>query len=180
MSNDVRSSLRLLRRTLALAGALSAVLVAGAATATGDVQPGVLERKLDAPLRLFALQPESALKLYDHRLSPLPESGSALEKSSPATRADTLRTGVAPNWSGLTGKNVIVGIIDDGLDFRHRDFRKVDGTTRLLGLWDQRANGAAGAPPAGFTYGGECTPVMLNSSMGGVAAIQAHIVTLTQ
>ena len=57
-----------------------------------------------------------------------------LNVSVPATGATLLRTGVAPNWTGSTGKGVIVGIVDDGLDFRHRDFRNVDGTTRLLGL----------------------------------------------
>ena len=92
-----------------------------------------------------------------------------LNVSVPATGASTLRTGTAPNWSGLTGKGVIVGIIDDGLDFRHLDFRKPDGSTRLLALWDQRAAGAAGQPPAGFTYGGECTPAMIAAAIGGDA-----------
>jgi subtilisin family serine protease len=93
-----------------------------------------------------------------------------LEVSVPATRADALRTGTAPNWTGGTGRNVIVGIVDDGLDFRHRDFRKPDGSTRVLGLWDQRASGAAGNPPAGFSYGGECTEAMINDAIGGNAA----------
>jgi minor extracellular serine protease Vpr len=93
-----------------------------------------------------------------------------LDISVPATRADALRTGTPGNWIGGTGKGVIVGILDDGVDFRHRDFRKPDGTTRILGLWDQRTSGAAGGPPAGFTYGGECTPAMINDAIGGNAA----------
>ena len=90
-----------------------------------------------------------------------------LDVSVPATRADALRTGTPQNWTGGTGRGVIVGIVDDGIDFRHRDFRKADGTTRLLALWDQRANGAAGSPPAGFSYGGECTQAMINDAIGG-------------
>ena len=90
-----------------------------------------------------------------------------LDVSVPATRADALRTGTAPNWTGGSGKGVIVGIADSGLDFRHRDFRKSDGTTRILGLFDQRESGAAGSPPAPFTYGGECTPAMINSAIAG-------------
>ena len=90
-----------------------------------------------------------------------------LDISVPATRADALRTGTPGAWTGGTGKGVIVGIVDDGVDFRHDDFRKADGTTRILGLWDQRASGAAGAPPAGFTYGGECTEAMINAALGG-------------
>lgn len=93
-----------------------------------------------------------------------------LDVSVPATRAEALRTGTGPNWTGITGKGVIVGIVDDGLDFRHRDFRKADGHTRLLGLWDQRATGAAGSPPQGFSYGGECTTAMIDAAIGGDAS----------
>ena len=93
-----------------------------------------------------------------------------LDVSVPATRADQLRAGTPGAWTAGTGRGVIVGIVDDGVDFRHRDFRKADGTTRILGLWDQRVSGAAGAPPAGFNYGGECTPAMINAALGGDAA----------
>lgn len=93
-----------------------------------------------------------------------------LNVSVPATRANLVRSGAAPNFSGATGAGVIVGVIDDGLDFRHLDFRRPDGSTRLLGLWDQRESGAAGTPPTGFAYGGECTPQMLNDAIGGNAA----------
>jgi subtilisin family serine protease len=38
-----------------------------------------------------------------------------------------------------TGKGVVVAFVDWGFDFAHSDFCNPDGTTRLLGLWDQRA-----------------------------------------
>ncbi|MBK7470171.1 MAG: hypothetical protein IPI73_05580 [Betaproteobacteria bacterium] len=94
---------------------------------------------------------------------------SRLNISVPSTGAGTLRSGAAPNWSGLTGKGVIVGVVDDGIDFRHRDFRNLDGTTRLLALWDQRDAGTSGQPPAGQAYGGECTVGMLNAAIAGDA-----------
>ena len=90
-----------------------------------------------------------------------------LNASVPATRATQIRTGTSPDLGGATGAGVIVGIVDDGLDFRHLTFRNTDGTTRLLGLWDQRAEGAAGSPPAGFNYGGECTVQMINDAING-------------
>src|SRR5262245_10051264 len=37
-----------------------------------------------------------------------------------------------------TGKGVVVGVLDWGIDFAHPDFLHPDGTTRLLRLWDQR------------------------------------------
>ena len=75
-----------------------------------------------------------------------------LNFSVPATKANLLRSGTAPNYNagGLTGKGVIVGIIDDGIDFRSLDFRNADGTTRLISLWDQRTSGGSNAsPPSG-------------------------------
>jgi minor extracellular serine protease Vpr len=37
---------------------------------------------------------------------------------------------------GLTGKGVIVAILDTGIDWRHPDFRRPDGTSRILYLYD--------------------------------------------
>lgn len=37
----------------------------------------------------------------------------------------------------LTGRGVLVAIIDSGIDYFHDDFRNEDGTTRILSLWDQ-------------------------------------------
>ncbi len=93
-----------------------------------------------------------------------------LNASVPATKAPQLRTGTSPNLGGFTGKGVIVGIVDDGLDFTHQDFRKTDGTSRLLALWDQRESGASGPVPSGFTYGGECDTASLSKARGAVGA----------
>lgn len=38
--------------------------------------------------------------------------------------------------SSLTGKGVIVAVIDTGIDWRHEDFIRPDGTSRILYLWD--------------------------------------------
>ncbi len=37
----------------------------------------------------------------------------------------------------LTGKGVIVAILDSGIDYSHPDFRNVDGSTRILALYDE-------------------------------------------
>jgi len=95
-----------------------------------------------------------------------------LNASVPATRATELRTGVLGSFTGVTGKGVIVGVVDDGLDFRHRDFRNADGSTRLLALWDQRQTATYGTPPSGFSYGTECTPQMLNDAIAGSGGCQ--------
>lgn len=56
-----------------------------------------------------------------------------------------------PAASGVAGgEGIIVAIVDSGCDFVHENFRREDGSTRLLKFWDQAGNGA-GEP--GFAYG---------------------------
>lgn len=38
---------------------------------------------------------------------------------------------------GLTGKGVIVAILDSGIDYSHPDFRNEDGSTRILTIYDE-------------------------------------------
>lgn len=37
----------------------------------------------------------------------------------------------------LTGKGVIVAVLDSGIDYSHPDFRNADGSTRILSLYDE-------------------------------------------
>lgn len=46
---------------------------------------------------------------------------------------------------GLTGKGVLVAVIDSGIDYTHPDFRNEDGTTRITALWDQTVGGQSGS-----------------------------------
>ena len=55
---------------------------------------------------------------------------------------------------GLTGKGILVGIVDSGVDYFHPDFRNEDGSTRILRLWDQSV---AGNPPENYVSGTEYT-----------------------
>jgi subtilisin family serine protease len=54
-------------------------------------------------------------------------------------------------WPGK-GAQVIVAVIDTGIDVFHESFRNADAgkTTRVLELWDQGATTGGVAPPAGF------------------------------
>ena len=42
---------------------------------------------------------------------------------------------------GLSGRNVIIGIADTGIDYTKDVFRFEDGTTKLLNIWDQTVDG---------------------------------------
>lgn len=54
---------------------------------------------------------------------------------------------------GYTGKGVVVGIIDTGLEFTHVNFRDADGNLRIKRVWKQ--GGTGGAAPQKFGYGVE-------------------------
>jgi uncharacterized protein (TIGR03437 family) len=52
----------------------------------------------------------------------------------------------------LSGQGVIVGLIDSGIDWRHGDFRKADGKTRIKTLWDLSDQANTGPGGVGRVY----------------------------
>ncbi|SYZ72470.1 exported hypothetical protein [Candidatus Zixiibacteriota bacterium] len=57
------------------------------------------------------------------------------------------------NQSGYTGKSVIVGIVDGGIDAHHPDFQRGQNNTRFLYIWDQMDT--RGSHPSNYYYGSE-------------------------
>lgn len=53
----------------------------------------------------------------------------------------------------LQGSGVIMGFIDTGIRYQEAAFRREDGSTRILSIWDQTIQ--TGTPPEGFLYGTE-------------------------
>jgi len=68
-----------------------------------------------------------------------------------ASSCITNRPSAGRTPDNLNGTGVLVGIIDSGIDYRHPDFCKEDGTTRIAALWDQSID--VGNPPAGYGIG---------------------------
>ncbi|MDO4274572.1 MAG: S8 family peptidase [Eubacteriales bacterium] len=62
----------------------------------------------------------------------------------------------------LSGRGILMGIVDSGVDYRHPDFCNPDGTTRILKLWDQSV---AGRPPEGYFLGTEYTSAQINEAL---------------
>lgn len=80
-------------------------------------------------------------QLYDHnpveeQTGDITEDGSPEEADDPMAQPGDQRR---PEGIRYTGKGVVVAHIDWGIDFAHPEFRKADGRTRLLALWDQSA-----------------------------------------
>lgn len=75
---------------------------------------------------------------------------------------DSVQLGFSPLSMGLTGKGIIVGIIDGGIYFQHPDFKNPDGTTRIKYIWDQTvANGSN--VPLPYNYGNQWDWLDINS-----------------
>jgi subtilisin family serine protease len=93
--------------------------------------------------------------------------------SIPATQCDPepLERG-APGFPGLDGSGVLIGIVDVGCDFRHRNFRHPTGATRIRYLWDQSVDSAP--PLKDYGYGREFTADDINQALsaGDDAAYQ--------
>ncbi len=53
----------------------------------------------------------------------------------------------------LTGLGCIFACIDSGIDYTNPAFRRSDGSSRILAIWDQEDQ--SGTPPEGFLYGSE-------------------------
>ena len=62
----------------------------------------------------------------------------------------------------LTGRGVLIGIVDSGLDYRHPAFLTADGKSRILRLWDQSI---PGNPPEGYATGTEYTNEEINEAL---------------
>ena len=82
---------------------------------------------------------------------------------------------------GMTGKGVIVGVVDSGIDWRHADFRRADGSTRILAVWDMTddsytsSGGRVGSRPpvsiGGKPLGTLYTRAQINAALRGAGTV---------
>lgn len=70
----------------------------------------------------------------------------------------------------LTGRDVIVGFIDTGIDYTNDLFKTTTGQTRILGIWDQTDNN--GNHPEGLDYGSEYTREDINRALSSDEPLQ--------
>jgi subtilisin family serine protease len=97
-----------------------------------------------------------------------------VDSSATDVRVAGLRTVGPPPFGGQTGAGVLVGIVDTGIDVRHDDFRRADGSTRIYRYWDQTVpEDVAWRHPHGFTYGQEWTNTIIDDLPDVVAYYSA-------
>lgn len=71
-------------------------------------------------------------------------------------------------YLNLKGQDVIVGVIDTGIDYTHPAFRSSDGATRIIALWDQTIESGeddAGRGNGMVDYGTIYTSGMINEAL---------------
>lgn len=94
------------------------------------------------------------------RIEPSYFERATLDKSRTEVRADIVQAGTGFSQP-FTGRNVIVGVFDSGIDWSHADFKDASGKTRIIDLWDLTQEGK---PAPGTGRGYECTPSDINAS----------------
>lgn len=94
------------------------------------------------------------------------------EFAPPTALADSVRAAhyINPVFDGTglstsyTGENVIIGYVDQGLDWKHPDFKLPNGKTRVLRYWDHTLN-SGGTIPQPYNYGIVWDSAAINSNL---------------
>lgn len=66
-------------------------------------------------------------------------------------------------YLSLFGQGILVGIVDTGIEYQHPAFRYIDGSSRIVSIWDQTIESKN--IPQGFTYGTEYTREVINVAL---------------
>ena len=105
-----------------------------------------VRRSQVAPISIGYYGYSTIPKLYG-----LMQAGEQVFDASPLAAMGNIRIQNPP--LALQGSGVIMGFVDTGINYREDVFRRDDGSTRILSIWDQTIQ--TGEPPEGFLYGTE-------------------------
>lgn len=91
----------------------------------------------------------------------MPGRSSGMFDSTPLLKSGILQVQGEP--LNLTGRGVVIGFIDTGIRYDDEVFRNQDGSSRILGIWDQNIN--TGPEPAGLLYGTEYRKDVIDAAL---------------
>jgi subtilisin family serine protease len=81
--------------------------------------------------------------------------------------------GMSPLTQAYDGSGVVVGIIDNEIDFNHPDFKDANGKTRIKYIWDHTVNPLI--KPLPYNYGVEWTSADIDNGIAVVASNNSTI-----
>ncbi len=105
-----------------------------------------VRRSQVAPISIGYYGYSTIPKLYG-----LMQAGERVFDASPLAAMGNIRIQNPP--LSLQGSGVIIGFVDTGINYREDVFRREDGSSRIISIWDQTIQ--TGEPPEGFLYGTE-------------------------
>lgn len=79
-------------------------------------------------------------------------------------RVSSVYENIGNGLGNLRGRDVIIGLVDTGIELQHPDFQHADSTTRVVHLWDQTQTGT---PPTDYGYGAEWSEQDINNGITG-------------
>lgn len=77
-----------------------------------------------------------------------------------AQKVDEVHRGDSPLHHGYTGKNVLIGYVDQGIDWNHPDFRDENDKPRVIRYWDHTAPTNSNSPQP-YGYGQVCDSISI-------------------
>ena len=130
------------------------VKYSGTLTALREAFPGVVTEELLAGYGILTIPEgltEQVLSRSEIEYAEIPKK---LYFADFQARTASCILEVTERYPNLTGEGVAIAVIDSGIDISLPHFRKEDGSTRILALWDQgQSPDAAFPPPEGFAQG---------------------------
>lgn len=81
------------------------------------------------------------------------------------TNVDSIIRSSAPLKQSYTGKGVILGVIDSGVELAHPDFQDSTGKTRVLYVWDQKQAFDPTRQALNYNYGVEWDSASINAGL---------------
>jgi len=154
-----------------LAAAQTALERAGFKVRTRSANLVVLSVPVDDLPRLAEAKTIERLSAarYSHPLKT--ETISPKKLSRPLLKNDQANIAVQAPSARLTylvsGRGVVVGVIDSGIDWQHGDFKKANGTTRIKAMWDLSDPANSGPGGVGKTF----TEADINNALANTGTV---------
>ena len=85
-------------------------------------------------------------------------------------------TGITAREPFLRGKDVLIAVLDSGIDYRNPVFLDSEGRTRILALWDQSIQTEDAPPPEGFQTGAEYTSERIDAALQAASEAEGYAI----